>query len=555
MTCSCPEIQNYIDAIKSGEIIACQNIIKMVEHVERCFNEEDLYVDTEQLKRYLKIGELMYKEVFDWEKFACALLLCTYKNGKPRWNNALILMGRGAGKDGLIAWFSLCLTSRFNPIKKYDVDICANNEEQAMRPVLDVVEFLERPETIMKNKQTFHWTLEKVVGKENKGRIRGHTNSPKGKDGLRSGCVILNEIHQYQDYANVNVFTTGLGKVDHPRYLMFSTNGDVRDGVLDNYLNQAQAVLNEEENDDGWLYMLYSLDTKEEVHDERNWYKANPSLFYKPSLLDETRREYKTWKDNPQTLPAFMTKRMNLPEHASDKSVVDYDYIKGTNKPLVDLFRKPCVAGIDLSRTTDMASVSLLFSINKNRYVINHSWVCTASKDWERIKVKDQFDKWVDMGLLTIVDDIEINPMLIAEYLQEAKQKYNILKIAIDDFRQSIMAYDLNKIGFSKEQKNIKHVRPSDIARVVPVIESVFLNEQFYWGDNPILRWCTNNTKVVSWKARQTDGSEMGNQLYAKIEPKSRKTDAFMSLVAAMTCENELPQGATVTVSLSAVTL
>lgn len=418
----CKEIDTYIKGVKNGKIKTNNNVKKLCNHIEKCFANEKLFVDKERLEAFMKIGHMMFEDIYSWEEFLIALLLCTYvaKNGKmqPRWFWALILIGRGAGKDGFIAWISTCMISRYNPIDHYDVDICANNEEQAMRPVLDVIEWLENPEYIDRNKKSFKWTLEKVVGLKNRGRIRGHTNSPKGKDGLRSGCVILNEIHQYEDYSNIKVFTTGLGKVDDPRRIYFTTNGDVREGVLDSYLKQAEPVLNEEEDDDGRLFFLCSLDFKEEVHDESNWYKANPSLEWNDSLLRETRVEYIEWKKNPSRASDFMTKRMNLPESAKDTAVVDYEYIKDTNKPLIDLTSKACIVGVDLSRTTDFCSVSLLFRINKKKYVINHNWICTASADWEDLKVKDQFPEWEKMGLLTIVDDVEINPQLITDYIQ-----------------------------------------------------------------------------------------------------------------------------------------
>lgn len=200
----CKEIDTYINGVKNNKIKANSDVKKLCNHVEKCFSKEKLIVDIKRLDAYMKIGRMMFSEIYSWEEFLIALLLCTYtnKNGKlmPRWFWALILIGRGAGKDGFIAWISTCMISRYNPIDHYDVDICANNEEQAMRPVLDVIEWLENPDYIDRNKTSFKWTLEKVVGLKNRGRIRGHTNSPKGKDGLRSGCVILNEIHQYEDY-------------------------------------------------------------------------------------------------------------------------------------------------------------------------------------------------------------------------------------------------------------------------------------------------------------------------------------------------------------------
>lgn len=336
----------------------------------------------------------------------------------------------------------------------------------------------------------------------------------------------------------------------NPRRISFTTNGDVREGVLDDYLHNAEAVLNGEEADNGHFYFLCRLYNKEEVDDESNWYKANPSLVYNETLLDETRTEYLEWKKDPYKNSSFMTKRMNLPIRADEKAVVDYDYIKATNQPMIDLSRKACVVGVDLSRTTDMCSVSAWFKVKEKRYVINHSWICTQSKDWEEITAKDNFKTWQEMGLLTIVDNFEINPKLIADYIQHLKTQYNILCVAIDDFRQSIFARELNMIGFSKELKNLKLVRPSDIAKVVPVMESLLLNQNVIVGDNPVWRWACNNTKVISWRARTTSESDLGNQIYAKIDEKRRKNDPFMSTVAAATCDLLLPEQVSINTDL-----
>lgn len=55
------------------------------------------------------------------------------------------------------------------------------------------------------------------------------------------------------------------------------------------------------------------------------------------------------------------------------------------------------------------------------------------------------------------------------------------------------------------------------------------------------MRWATNNTMLV--RRGEKEGTDTGNYFYAKIEGKSRKTDPFMALVAAMTVEDELPAG------------
>ena len=69
--------------------------------------------------------------------------------------------------------------------------------------------------------------------------------------------------------------------------------------------------------------------------------------------------------------------------------------------------------------------------------------------------------------------------------------------------------------------------------KVAPLIDEIFANHKIIYGDDPMMRWYTNNTYV--------DVDKKGNKSYKKIEPKLRKTDGFMALVAAISIENEIP--------------
>lgn len=541
-----PFIQEWIDIVEKQTYAVCDDQILLIRHVKQCFENESIHVDEQQLEKYIGLAEYFpWDEVFPWQKFVIAMHDCTYwdDTGLPRWPDLFCMLGRGAGKDGTIALESVALMSPYNGIPEYDVDICANNEDQAMRPLQDVTSAFERPSVIKKLKRFFYWTKETVICTKTGSVMKGRTNSPKGKDGLRSGICIFNEIHQYVDYKNINVFTTGLGKKKHPRRSYYTTNGDVREGPLDELLETSNGILRRGEPDNGLLPFICRLNKKEDVHEEANWAMANPSLPYLPSLLEETRKEYREWKKNPRILPSFMTKRMNLPENAEEMSVTDWENIKATNIVLPDLARWDCTCGIDYTKITDFASVNLHFRDGDLRYDVNHSWLCTQSKDIPRLKVP--WKEWAKEGRLTLVDDVEIHPSLITGYIQEAKKDFNIKMLAIDDFRFALLSKYLQDIGFDmKVNKNLKMVRPSDIMKVVPVIDSCFVNQWFQWGDAPELRWAANNTKLIRHgrKPGQEDDADMGNFVYGKIEAKSRKTDPFMALVASMTVEDVLPQ-------------
>ena len=248
-----------------------------------------------------------------------------------------------------------------------------------MRPVTDLIGFFEEPAVIRKIKKFYDWTKEKVTCTKTKSIIKGRTNSPKGKDGLRSGIVIFNEIHQYQNYDNINVFTTGLGKKKHPRRSYYTTNGDIREGPLDDLLEESEDILRNGADDNGLLPFICKLNKKEDVDDEKNWPMANPSLPYLPNLLLEIRKEYREWKKNPERLPAFMQKRMNLPDTVNESAAAKWEDIKRTNKELPDMEGWECTVGIDYMKTSDFASVNFHFKKGDMRYDLNHSWICSHS--------------------------------------------------------------------------------------------------------------------------------------------------------------------------------
>lgn len=534
-----PEIQEWIDIVEN-DIYRCSKDQKLlVKHIKKCFKTEKIHVNTEQLAKYMHLAdEYVPFDLFPWQKFIIALHDCTYwdEDGMPRWPDLFAMLGRGAGKDGTIAVEAFCLTSPYNGITGYDVDICANNEEQAVRPVQDLVSFFEEPRIIRKIKKFFQWTKEKITCQKTKSVIKGRTNSPKGKDGLRSGIVIFNEIHQYQNYDNINVFTTGLGKKKHPRRSYYTTNGDEREGPLDDLLEDSEGILQRGEDDNGLLPFICRLDDPKEVDDEKNWTKANPSLPYLPNLLTETRKEYREWKKNPERLPAFMSKRMNLTYGTKETAVTSWDNIKATNKEIPDLKGWSCTVGIDYMKTSDFAAVNFHFKDGDKRYDINHAWICSASKDIPRIKAP--WREWVKKGQLEYVDDIEIHPSVIANYIFEMGKKYSIVMVAIDNYRYTLMADALSKVGISKEHGNLMLVNQRDILTVVPIIDRYFINGYFYWGNNPVLRWATNNTKVIRYGRQQ--GADKGSFVYAKIEARSRKNDPFMALVASVVPESKI---------------
>lgn len=109
--------------------------------------------------------------------------------------------------------------------------------------------------------------------------------------------------------------------------------------------------------------------------------------------------------------------------------------------------------------------------------------------------------------------------------------------IGIDAYRytwlnqkfKQVMGFD----AFEKDNKRIYLIRPSDIIKTSPVVNSLFLTHSVTGWDR-MMCWYTNNAKRIM--------DSKGNVTYGKIEPKLRKTDGFMAWVHSICCLDFLPE-------------
>ena len=530
MRIDCPEITTYLDMIEhDDEYPVCKEQKMLGNFVKNVFETENLSINHEQLSKYLGYQKYFPYKLFEWEIFMFTLHNCVYReDGLLRFPEAFLYMGRGGGKNGYLSFEDFCLLTPVNGVKDYHIDIFANSEDQAKTSFTDVYNVMERNER--KLQKFFKWNLEVITSKQTGSQLRFRTSNAKTKDGGRPGKVDFDEFHAYENYDVVRVAKTGLGKKEFPRSTIITTDGDVRDGPLDHMLARSKQILQGAIPDNGLLPFICKLDKKEEVGEERNWYKANPSLRYFPNLMDELRREYADYKMDNIGNAAFMTKRMNIPQGSMETEVTAWENIVACSRPAK---REPdvWVAGMDFARTTDFVAV-VLFGLAGDEWVWQqHTWVCSQCKDLSRIKFPIQ--DAVERGLITWVEDVEIPPELPAKWLSEQMATKRVIGVAIDDYRFGIMKKALEGVGFvAGKDGNILQVKGRNIMQIAPRLIAKLNRQQVAFGDDALMRWYINNTKQLL--------DTRGNITFGQIEPKTRKTDGFMAAVAAVTMVDRL---------------
>lgn len=523
-------IDEYINKVESEELKTNQDIKDMIELVKEKLSQDNVYIDHEKIEIAIeKIEEYFPYKLLLWEKFIVALIHCYYDDGTLVWSAFFIMMGRGAGKNGLISAISWYLTTHFHGIQEYNIDIVANSESQAETSFEDVYNVIDSNKKL---KKAFKYTKEKIVYKKTKSYLKFNTSNAKTKDGLRPGCIIFDEIHEYENYDNIKVFKSALGKKKNPRTFYITTNGYVRGGVLDDYLELSKEILKGEKPKSRMLPIMYHLDNEDEVHDKTLWEKANPSINYFTDLRIEMDEEYDNMQSQPQLAIEFMTKRMNLPAQDTFTAVAEWDKILATNQPIPDLIGKSCIGAIDYASIRDFVGVGLLFKVGDKRVWIHHSFVHHKALNIKNRKIKFDIDEAVKRGLCTIIrNEDTIKPEYISNWFLEQSKKYNLIDIVADRYRKSILESKFKEVGLPLSDIGNGYITHHKLA---PLIEQLFANEQIIYGDDMMMRWYTNNVYV------ETDKKE--NKSYKKIEPKLRKTDGFFAFIHALSKESEIPE-------------
>lgn len=110
----------------------------------------------------------------------------------------------------------------------------------------------------------------------------------------------------------------------------------------------------------------------------------------------------------------------------------------------------------------------------------------------------------------------------VVDWFVEMREYYNFNKIVIDNFRLDLVKTLLENEGF--EIVVIRNPKAAS-AKVAPRIETIFANHELIFGNNPLMRWYTQNTLVKIDK--------FGNKSYEKKDETRRKTDGFMAMVYA----------------------
>lgn len=523
---NCSHIDDWIRIVEKGEQKTNKEMKLLIQMVRQALESQETYVDTRRINEAIELIEKYrpYK-LAPIQRFLHALYSgLFYNDGSIVFDEVLLLCARGFGKNSLASDAAFYLTSNRHGVRNYNVDIVANNENQAKTSFNDVYDTIGNDEKLQK---AYKRTLSEITFINTNSKIHYHTSNARTKDGLRPGVIIFDEIHEYEDYAQIKVFRSALGKVKHGRIFYLTTDGNLRGAVIDDFKELAKEILSNKDWRSGFLPVVCKIDNFDEWEDESCWVKANPMLPYLPELMKRYRKDYKSALKSKDMKIEFLTKRLNHPLEDTTYSVASWEDILQTDQAIPDLTGEVCVGGLDYADVRDFISVGLLFKKDNKRYWLHHTFIVEEALRIQSFNMDFNIPR--SEGYVTIVPGNIMDPQLVADWFVEMSQKYRIKAIAMDRFRKNAVKEVFDKDGLPMEEVPSGYISHSKLA---PLVDMMFANHNIVFGPDRMMRWYTNNVYV--------DIDPKGNKSYKKIDPEKRKTDGFMALIHALTLDEQL---------------
>ena len=409
---------------------------------------------------------------------------------------------------------------------------CAGTREQASIVFNVAKEMLEKNATLMKRAKIID--SQKIIRDKKSGSFYKVVSAEAyTKHGLNISACIFDELHAQPSRELWDVMTFGAGDArTQPIWWVITTAGDDPDRVTVGWEQHeyAQAILKGEIVDPTWYVRIYGYEG-EDVYNEDNWAVANPSLGT-TIQVETVRAAAEKAKLKPADLRLFRWLRLNqwittkltawLPLELFDNTVGAWSRDEQLGKD--------CYLGMDLSSTTDLTSLAVLFPPQGQQLdwrVFWHCWLPRAGIE-ERVRNdKIPYQLWADQGYLTLTEGDVIDYTVLETTILEIKKFYRVQEVCSDRAMAAMLVQRLEKAGlvcvdipqtyqgltdamnqvevFLRKQagEDVHHEEREehegeDAEDAIPLAPKVdLLVGKMTHEHNPLVRWAFGNTSIA----------------------------------------------------------
>lgn len=446
------------------------------------------------------------------------------EDGYRQYNTAYVEIPKKNGKSELAAAIALYLTCGDG---EWGAEVygCAADRQQASI-VFDVAVDMVDQSPALKKRIKPVLSQKRLVYMPTGSFYQVLSSESFTKHGLNVHGVIFDELHAQPNRQLYDVMTKGSGDArKQPLFFLITTAGNDRNSICYEVHQKAEDILRGKKHDPTFYPVIYGIEDDDDWTDEKNWYKANPSLDHTIDI-EKVRAAFISAKDNPAEENLFRQLRLNqwvkqsvrwMPMHIWEKCSfeVNPEKLKG----------RECYGGLDLSSSTDITAFVLVFPPipgDDKYYVLPHFWIPEENLDLRVRRDHVPYDIWKQQGYLKTTEGNVIHYGFIEKLIEDLGTKYHIKEIAFDRWGAVQMTQNLEGAGFTVVPFGQGY---RDMSPPTKELMKLTLEKRIAHGGHPALSWMMDNIHV------RTDPA--GN-IKPDKEKSTEKIDGAVAMIMAL---------------------
>lgn len=352
--------------------------------------------------------------------------------------------------------------------------------------------------------------------------------SSKKSDGFNPSLTICDEIASWsgdQGLKQYEVMKSAMGARPEGLMLSCTTSGYVNDSIYDELMKRSTRFLLGESKETRLLPVIYMIDEVEKWNDINELRKSNPNLGISVSV-DFMLEEIAIAEGSLSKKAEFLTKYCNIKQNSSLAWLAAEDIEKACGDPIrpEDFAHSYCVAGIDLSQTTDLTCALVVIEKGGELYVIAKFFMPAEKVDELTARDRLPYNVYVQRGLLQLSGDNFVDYHDCYNWLTGLIEQYEILPLmtGYDRYSAQYLIQDMNAYGFRTDDV----YQGENLYPVIRETEGLIKDKKVHIGDNDLLKVHLLNSAIKM-------STERGRGKLVKLSPTDH-VDGTAALMDAM---------------------
>lgn len=345
--------------------------------------------------------------------------------------------------------------------------------------------------------------------------------SEAGKNNsIRPSAYVSDEHGNFTENSNFTAMKSGQKNVINPLVFRTTTAYAISNSIMEEDLDYIRKVYNGIVDDERMFALIYYAE-EEHLWDDTGLYQANPLRIEENYMT--MREDRKKALVQPNLQEEFLTKTCNVfIQKKKEEKYLDIKLWKKCSTKNIDFKGKTVVVGVDLSITTDLTAISIMYKEDGKYYLYSKGFLPRENLEQRREKIDYKlYDK---AGYCEILDGYIVDYNKIEEYIRNIEKNFNckIKCIVSDPYNALQMMQNLSK---DYEVILLKQTYTSLSPSIKSFRDDIYKGNLLY-QENKLLDWCVSNAVEVRGKVTE-------DILLAKENKNKQRIDLLMSSIFA----------------------